>query len=116
MVVATRTISAHGTARRNLRPSSSTATEQTEISTAHPLSVESPPIRSATFPVKSFPESMLTPSIFASWLTMMSRARPPTNPTRIGLERKFARNPSLKTASNANMMPQMMAWASASVA
>jgi len=57
---------------------------------------------------------MGTPSIFAVWLTRMSRASPPTKPTSIGSDRKFARNPSLKNAQTRNRPPPMIACASAS--
>ena len=63
----------------------------------HPLAIP------ATLSTNSPPESMLIPSIFATWLTMMSRARPPTNPTRIGFDRKFARNPNRSTARSTNI-------------
>ena len=92
-------------------PPTRTTTETTEIATDQPLTVSSPVSRSAIFSTNSPPESIVTPSIFATWLTPMSRARPPTKPTRIGLERKFARNPSLNTASPTNMTPHSSAWA-----
>lgn len=115
-MAATSTISAHGTAESSLLPTSSTVTAAAEIRTDQPFKVPIPATRSPTFATNSAPESIFTPSIFASWLTMMSRASPPTKPTRMGFERKFARNPSLKTASRANIAPQMIACARARVA
>lgn len=81
-----------------------------------PLTVSNPVIRSRSFSTNSPPESILTPSIFATWLTRMSNARPPTKPTRIGLDKKFARKPSLNAANATNNRPLTIAWASASSA
>lgn len=69
-----------------------------------------------SLPTNSSPESIGTPSILATWLTRMSSASPPTNPTRIGFDRKLARKPSLNTDASTNMTPLRIAWASAIVA
>ena len=116
IVESTSTTSAHGTTGSNRRPSSRIATETTEIASETGFVVPRPDTRPTTLSTNSPPESIDTPSIFATWLTRMSSARPPTKPTRIGFERKFARKPSFSTASSRNRMPQMIAWAIASVA
>ena len=114
-VVRTSTINAQGTARASRRPPISSTNEPAVIATDHQLRVGSPVISWATFSPNSPPESMLTPSILATWETKMSRASPPTKPTRIGLDKKLARNPSLKTENKTKKTPHRIAWARASV-
>ena len=90
------------------------STDTTEIATDHQLIVPRPSTSWMTRGMTSAPLSTVIPSIFATWLIRMSRARPPTKPTRIGSDRKFARKPSRNTPQSANTTPPMMAWASAS--
>ena len=58
---------------------------------------------------------MLTPSILATCDTRMSRASPPTNPIRMGLDKKLARNPSFSTEKATKKTPQRIACANAIV-
>ena len=115
-VATTSTTSAHGTAPANRLPSRRTATAMTAMSRDHRLVMPMPVMSAVTLSTNSPPESIFTPSILAIWLTRMSSASPPTKPTRMGLERKLARKPSLKKASSRNIPPHRMAWARASVA
>ena len=108
-VATTSTTSAQGTAAAKRLPSRSTMTEMTEMASEMRFVVPMPETSPATLSTNSPPESILTPSILAIWLTRMSSARPPTNPTRIGLDRKLARNPSRKKASSRNIPPQRIA-------
>lgn len=113
MVPTMRTISAHGTAAASRRPTRSTRSAPSEMTSDQMLSFGRPVIRPPSFSRNSPPLSIFTPSIFAACDTRMSSARPPTKPIRMGFERKFARNPSLKNEQSRKSTPPMRACASA---
>jgi hypothetical protein len=94
------------------RPATRIAIEPTAMATDHTLVAAIPPNSSPTRGMKSSPLFTCTPSILAIWLTRMSSANPPTNPTRIGSERKFARKPRRKAPTARNITPAIIAWAS----
>ena len=62
------------------------------------------------------PDSIEKPNTFPSWPKTMLMAMPFMKPTRTGLPRKSARNPSRKTPATMHARPERTASVTASVA